>query len=290
MINRLLSRAALGTLVLLAIGMSAHAQNKPTAPASKLTVVELFQSQGCSSCPPAEANLNAIAGKPGILALSFGVTYWDKLGWKDTFAKPKFTDRQYDYAHHRNRSQVWTPQIYVDGKKDLVGSNRAKLDQAIAATHTSGPVLSWNGNQLSVAAAKASANCDVWLVRYDPRTLDVAIKAGENGGRKLPHRNVVRQLVHLGNWDGKAQTFELPAASMPGLATAALVQESSGGPILGASKQTIRYGTPKNRLRTTSANSHQLNSGTSETDRSQTAPGAPRPASRWCGRWKRSPY
>lgn len=187
--------------------------------------------------PPADANLNAIAGKPGILALSFGVTYWDGLGWKDTFAQPKFTARQYDYAHHRGRNQVWTSQVYVDGKTDLVGSDRARLDQAIAGTHTSGPSLSWNGSQLSVAAGTASSPCDVWLVRYDPPTLDVAIKAGENDGRTLSHRNVVRQMVNLGSWGGNARTFDLRAASTDGLATAVLIQEKSGGPILSASKQ-----------------------------------------------------
>ena len=237
MINRLLKHAILGMMPLLAIAISVHAQDKPVLVTNKLTVVELFQSQGCSSCPPAEANLNAIAGKPGILALSFGVTYWDGLGWKDTFAKPEFTDRQYDYAHHHGRSQVWTPQVYIDGRIDLVGSNRDRLDQAIARTHTAGPTLSWDGDQLSVSAGEAPAVCDVWLVRYDPRTLDVAIRAGENGGRTLPHRNVVRQLVNLGRWDGNARSFELPTASMPWLATAALVQVTSGGSILSASKQ-----------------------------------------------------
>lgn len=223
-------------VVLLAFASSGHAQ-QPATHSSVLVVVELFQSQGCSSCPPADANLNAIAGKAEILALSYGVTYWDSLGWKDTFAKQAYTDRQYAYAHHHGRSQVWTPQVYVDGQIDLVGSDRVKLDHAIAQASTRGPPLSWQDGQLVVGAGKPSATCDVWLVRYDPRTINVAIGAGENSGRTLPHRNVVRELVHLGKWNGSAHTFNVPATSMNGLSTAALVQIADGGDILSASRQ-----------------------------------------------------
>src|SRR5580693_943584 len=84
-------------------------------------VVELFQSQGCSSCPPANANVMAIADRPDVLALSFGVTYWDSLGWKDTFASPKFTARQWDYAHGLGHSNVFTPQVVINGRRDGVG-------------------------------------------------------------------------------------------------------------------------------------------------------------------------
>ena len=231
-IHRLLAPLAFGALALLATVGAAHAQSP--APSKPLTVVELFQSQGCSSCPPAEANLNAIAGRPDILALSYGVTYWDDLGWKDTFATQAYTDRQYDYAHYHRHNGVWTPQVYIDGQHDLVGSDRAQLDQAIAGASTQGPPLSWANDQLQVGAGKPAASCDVWLVRYDPRTLNVAIRAGENGGRTLPHRNVVRELIHLGTWDGSAQNFRVPASSGSGLSTAALVQIAKGGDILSA--------------------------------------------------------
>ncbi|MEP6899149.1 MAG: DUF1223 domain-containing protein [Rhodanobacter sp.] len=234
-LNRLL---LLGICALMAFGVSGHAQERAAPAPSRLVVVELFQSQGCSSCPPAEANLNAIAGQPGILALSFGVTYWDSLGWKDTFATAAYTDRQWAYAHHRGRDNVWTPQVYVDGHADLVGTDRAQLDQVIAHADMHGPQLSWQQGQLQLSAGKPAATCDVWLVRYDPRTINVAIGAGENGGRTLPHRNVVRELVHLGTWDGSARTFAVPAPSSNGLSTAALVQAGSGGDILSASKQT----------------------------------------------------
>jgi hypothetical protein len=223
----------LGTLSLLAVSDAGWAQRQPLP--AHLVVVELFQSQGCSSCPPAEANLNAIAGQPGILALSFGVTYWDSLGWKDTFATEAYTDRQWAYAKHRQRDNVWTPQVYVNGHADLVGNDRTQLDQAIAHANTQGPQLSWEQGQLLVSAGKPATNCDVWLVRYDPRTIDVAIGAGENSGRTLPHRNVVRELVHLGSWNGTPQSFTVPPSSAKELATAALVQIEAGGDILSAS-------------------------------------------------------
>lgn len=214
-----------------------HAGPPPVAGPNRLTVVELFQSQGCSDCPPAETNLNALAGNPHILALSYGVTYWDQLGWKDTFATPQFTARQWEYAHHRSRPNVWTPQVYVDGQADLVGSNRGQLDQTIAASRGGDASVAIRGGQVVVAARAArSRPATVWLVRYDPRTIDVPIRAGENGGRTLPHRNIVRELTALGRWTGAAASYAIPAPKHPGLASAALIQDGAGGAIIGAAK------------------------------------------------------
>jgi hypothetical protein len=234
MTNHPLLKLMLIAVSLLACCEIGYAQDLPAQ--GRLVVVELFQSQGCSSCPPAEANLNAIAGQPGIHALSYGVTYWDSLGWKDTFATKAYTDRQWAYAKYRKRDNVWTPQVYVNGHADLVGSDRAQLDQAIDHATAQGPQLSWQKGQLVVGAGKPVATCDIWLVRYDPRTLSVAIGGGENGGRTLPHRNVVRELVHLGTWDGGPRTFAVPPPSLAGLSTAALVQIEAGGDILSASR------------------------------------------------------
>ncbi len=240
MMIRFIRPLCLAVWILLAVGAtgSVFAQSVPGR--DRLVVVELFQSQGCSSCPPAEANLNAIVDDPDILALSLGVTYWDQLGWKDTFATPAYTDRQWDYARHRGRGTVWTPQVYVDGRSDLVGSDRGKLNAAIAKARqhaeTMGPSLRLAAGRLDVGAAAAQDKRDVWLVRYDPRTLQVAIGAGENSGRTLPHRNVVRELVHLGTWNGSARSFKVPAAASSGLRSAALLQVPSGGPILSAAK------------------------------------------------------
>ncbi|RUL66413.1 DUF1223 domain-containing protein [Dyella dinghuensis] len=235
-------RAVAATLALLLRQPAVHAEDNAAAARQHLVVVELFQSQGCSSCPPAEANLNAIAGEPGVLALSFSVTYWDQLGWKDTFATDAYTQRQWDYAHHRRRDTVWTPQIYINGQTDLVGTNRSELLEAIGRAQTNGPTIDWSAQSITIGASTPSDGvADVWLVRYDPHTLRVPIGGGENGGRTLAQRNVVRDLVHLGTWNGDSVTFPLPTSSSHGLKTAALVQMQRGGRILGASVEETPY-------------------------------------------------
>ena len=208
------------------------------AAASPLTVVELYQSQGCSSCPPAIANVNALADRPDILALTFAVTYWDQLGWKDTFAKPEYTARQYDYSHGMHRSNVYTPQVVIGGRTDQTGIDRGELQNGIAhSSQAQGPIISQSGAGVAVAAASSPAgDADVWLVRYDPRIQNVAVGAGENSGVTIAHRNVVRSLVRLGGWSGGAQTYALPISGDPAWRTAILVQEKNGGPILSALK------------------------------------------------------
>ena len=222
----------------LSVGYSRSDAVEPAAATSAHpVVVELFQSQGCSSCPPANANVNALADRPDVLALSFSVTYWDQLGWKDTFGSPRWTARQWDYAHHAKRAQVGTPQVIVNGGATLVGGNRRQLDQVIAKAGPArgGPALAAAGGAVRVGAG-AGTPSDVWLVRYDPRTRAVPIRAGENGGRTLPHRGIVRDLVRLGIWNGTAVTYRLPAAKEAGLASAVLVQRGTGGPITAALK------------------------------------------------------
>ena len=201
------------------------------------TVVELYQSQGCSSCPPAIRNVNAIADRPDILALTFAVTYWDRLGWKDTFAKPEFTRRQYDYSHGLHHDNVYTPQVVIDGRADLVGADRSELLAAITrAAPAQGPEISASGRSISISASPKAGSADIWLVRYDPRVLNVEIGAGENSGVSIAHRNVVRDLVRLGNWAGTARTYDIPPGGDPAWRTAILVQEKDGGPILSAKR------------------------------------------------------
>lgn len=201
-------------------------------------VVELFQSQGCSSCPPANAYVNGIVDRPDVLALSFAVTYWDNLGWKDVFASQTFTDRQWAYAHASGRGEVFTPEVVVNGRHDVVGSDHAALDRALRDGANDAPAASVAiaGGRVSVAARHPARPDDVWLVRYDPSTIEVRVTRGENDGRTLPHRNIVKQLVRLGTWTGSAASFAVPAAPAPGLQTAALVQVAHGGPILAAVK------------------------------------------------------
>jgi hypothetical protein len=199
------------------------------------TVVELYQSQGCSSCPPVISNVNALVDRPGILALTFAVTYWDRLGWKDTFAKPAFTNRQYDYEHGLKHNSAFTPQVVVNGRADLIGSDKRELANAVAhAVPISGPDIVIGSDTVSIAAAPTRAAADVWLVRYDPRTLNVKIGSGENGGITLAHRNVVRDLIRVGTWNGTRQSYRLPHAADPSWRSAILVQQKDGGPILSA--------------------------------------------------------
>jgi hypothetical protein len=196
-------------------------------------VLELYQAQGCSSCPPANANLNAVAGMPGVLALSFAVTYWDQLGWKDSFARPEFTQRQWDYAKASGRGGVSTPQVIVNGRAAIVGGDKAEFARVVAGGGPKdGPSIERDGDSVTIGAGKDSGI--VWLVRFDPRVREVAIRAGENDGKTLPHRDIVTQLSALGQWTGPAARFEVKPAGDPALKTAILVQQGKGGPILAA--------------------------------------------------------
>ncbi len=218
----------------LSIALFAAAPAARAADAAHPIVVELFQSQGCSSCPPANANLLAIADRPDVLALSWEVTYWDFLGWTDSFGDHRFTERQWDYAHGLHHDDVFTPQIVVNGHTDLVGDHADELDAAMAHADRgqAGPALALTDDHVSVG--EAAGNGEVVMVRYDPRLILVPIQRGENGGRTLPHRNVVREMLSLGRWTGKAQIYALPPATHAGLRTAILVQAAVGGPILAA--------------------------------------------------------
>lgn len=226
------SRALLAAFALTTSGGTALAND-----ADHPTVVELFQSQGCSSCPPAIANVNTIAGRPEILALTFAVTYWDRLGWKDTFAKPEFTQREQDYAR-AGLGQVATPQTFINGRAVVNGGDFRQLVAAIRANDrgNTGPAITESAGKVTIGRAPASQPATIWLVRYNPRPLAVPIRAGENGGRTLIHRNVVRSLVRIGTWRGAAVSVALPSVSDRNLRSAILVQTGRGGAIVAAER------------------------------------------------------
>jgi len=216
----------------LAVGCSPAVKARPV-------VVELFESQGCSSCPPANANVNALSQRGDVLALSFAVTYWDRLGWKDTFAKPQFTERQWQYARAMHEQDVYTPQVVVNGRVAGVGANPGEIEGLISRADrgATGPTVTISGGSAEIGAAPGHGQAaDVLLVRYDPRTLEVSVRRGENAGKTLPHKNIVREIVRLGGWSGRAESFSLPAND-PGLGSAILVQATGAGPILAATKQ-----------------------------------------------------
>lgn len=208
------------------------------APTAHPVVVELYQSQGCSDCSPAQDYRNRLADRPDLLALSFGVTYWDDLGWKDSFASPEFTKRQRDYARANASGEVATPQYWINGRTTVLGANPGRVAQVIAASERdSGPAINLSATRLVIGRGQLPrGGADIWLVRYDPRTIQVAVRAGENSGRTLPHRDVVRELTKIGRWSGSPMSIAVRPPAEPGWKTAVLVQAGIGGPILTAAK------------------------------------------------------
>lgn len=220
-------------LTWLAVSIAASLALAFRAEAAGPTVVEIFQSQGCSDCPPANANVMAISNRPNLLMLSFGVTYWDQLGWKDTFASPRYTARQWEYARAFHRTEVFTPEVVVNGRADVVGSDRSELDALIGReTSANGPDVRISRSTVNVGQGAGIAQ--IWLVRYDPNIVQVPIARGENGGRTLPHKNVVKELVKLGDWSGTPASYEMPRSANAEWRDAILVQAGPGGSIVSA--------------------------------------------------------
>jgi len=211
------------------------------------TVLELFTSEGCSSCPPADKLLADYADRDNVLALSFNVDYWDYLGWKDTLASPDNTQRQRDYARARGDDQVYTPQVVVDGRTHVVGSSRSQIDAAIAANAgaLSVPIrLASTGDAITVNVDATSSpdppDANLWLVMYD-RAVTVAIGRGENRGRTITYHDVVRKLRPIEMWKGEALSVDLPKseviqANVARCAVLLQTETADGlpGPILGA--------------------------------------------------------
>lgn len=220
------------SLVLLGfIGTPARAEMRPV-------VVELFTSQGCSSCPPADANLIQLMNRPDVLALSFGVTYWNYLGWDDTFGQQAFTDRQFAYEGPLGHDSAFTPQMVIDGRSDTVGHDATEIDALIgkaAKSQAAAPSIDVAAGKLVIGDGTAPAAADVWLVRYAPSIAEIPVARGENRRRVLKIGNAVKSLTHLGTWSGTELNLDLPPAES-GLAQAILLQAGPGGPILGAAK------------------------------------------------------
>jgi len=207
----------------------------------------LFTSQGCSSCPPADALLTELAKRPNVIALSFPVDYWDYLGWKDTLAQPAFAARQRGYAHLRGDRQVYTPQLIVNGKKPCVGSDRAQIEQFIEPEKSGHPAfpaevtVSEEGGRVLVRVTGESEHPATLWVLPILKSQTVEIGRGENGGRRITYANVVRGMTRVGDWNGGEARFEVPLSAARGEADGyvMLLQVSHGpkpGAILGAAK------------------------------------------------------
>lgn len=235
-----LRRFALAAFAIVATTMAMQDAAR-AEPASQPVLVELFTSQGCSSCPPADAFLAELAERPGVLALSYHVDYWNYIGWTDPFSSPEATARQRAYGKTLGSRVAYTPQMVIDGRRDAVGSHRETVEQAIAAAASSSRIaLAIAGDDASgyravLPATALDMPARVWLVLFDG-SHETTVTRGENTGRTIENRNVVRGIVDLAAWDGSAT--EIPLALDPALTAgrdgcAVIVQQGEAGPVLG---------------------------------------------------------
>lgn len=226
----------MGAIVAISAG-SCRADNRPA-------VVELFTSEGCSSCPPAEAYFGELSRRPDVLALAFHVDYWDDLGWRDRFGIVAATPRQRGYAKALRRASVYTPQMVVDGKEDFVGNDRTRIAKALAEVRGGVPValaVRDGAVLIEIASQERIAASDVLLVAYQQSAVS-RIGRGENSGRTLTEYNIVREVRRLGEYAGSVQSFRAAIASLPEDATdvAVLVQTVDQGPVIAAARIPLR--------------------------------------------------
>lgn len=227
--------AALFSLILLAWPAGAAAAKPPV-------LVELFTAQGCGSCNDANAYVGKLAERPGVIALTYSVDYWDYLGWTDTFARPEYAERQKAYVTRLKLREPYTPQVVVDGREEAQGLKTGEVDRlvrAAAAAPRNPPDIRFVGpRRVDVGSGRvARGGGEVWLIRYDPRAVEVAVKAGDNRGETVVQRNVVREIRRLGAWRGKPQAYRLPPAADDGLKTVVIVQAPKGGRVLGLAQR-----------------------------------------------------
>jgi hypothetical protein len=237
----------------------------PSAGAEPRAVIELFTSQGCSSCPAADKLLSELRNDSTLITLSLPIDYWDYLGWKDTLAMPGHTARQKAYSHARGDREVYTPQVVVNGVAQALGSDRAEIEKAVVKSGHKTLSLSVpvhvtitdervtvtlpNGAPVSEAPDGPAAG-EVWLCPLS-RSVAVGIARGENRGHTITYTNVVRRWVRLGAWSGKSETFTVPidAIKSDGIDAVAVILQSGShdkpGAMLGASLASLRDQQPK---------------------------------------------
>ncbi len=218
------------------------------AQSAKKVLIELYTSQGCSSCPPAEAFLGELAKRDDIIALEFHVDYWNYLGWKDPFSSKQYTERQHAYVKRMGKRYVYTPQMVLNGTEDAVGSRRGQVLAAIdtARKHSQIDIVIAKNDAKNVTVKigggfRLSSPAEVWLFAYDSRH-ETSVPRGENSGRTLINTNVVRAIRNVGKWRGKDTEIKLPIGMM-GIddqdGCAIVVQEPDGGRVFGATAFTL---------------------------------------------------
>ncbi|OED50938.1 hypothetical protein AB838_00245 [Rhodobacteraceae bacterium (ex Bugula neritina AB1)] len=208
--------------------------------AAEPVVVELYTSQGCSSCPPADALLHKLAEREDVLPLAFHVDYWDYIGWKDAFANPSHTKRQKGYAQAGGRRMIYTPQMIIMGQDDVVGADRMKVEDAIARHQKQPRPVSLSAKRqgeqvvirLQPRAQLSEDRLLVQLIRYTPQQT-VSINRGELAGRTLSYANVVEDWQIAAEWDG-AGDLEIAVPAPGSAASAVLVQAAPFGPVIAA--------------------------------------------------------
>lgn len=206
-------------------------------------VVELFTAQGCPGCPDANQVVETIADEPGVIALTYAVGYWDYMGWPDTFAKPEFAQRQRAYQTAMRLRGVYTPQVIIDGRRQVSGAEAPAVQAAVdeeATRRVFPPQVEFRerGDRVGIGSGRAPVGgAEVWAVIYKPGAQTVTVSGGDNRGRAVRHVNVVRDLRKLGDWNGRPVLYALPARRDPGEAVAVMVQAKGDRRILTAATQ-----------------------------------------------------
>ncbi len=235
-------------LLLSSLVAALPARAQTVAPDRPRAVIELFTSQGCSSCPPADKLMTELAKDPSLIVLTLPVDYWDYLGWKDTLAHAAFTSRQKSYSAMRGDRQVYTPQAVINGAAHAVGSEPASIDRAILATRNQAGVLSVdvriekgeNGLKAIVPATQGLSG-HIWVLPMVKERL-VQIGRGENTGRSVTYSNVVRGVSRVATWNGEALAIDIPATAVTADAEGVIVlvqmgTEKKPGAIIGAARR-----------------------------------------------------
>lgn len=242
--TRLIALGGLGFVLLLALTAVQARTFGALAGDRSPTVVELYTSQGCSSCPPADALLGKLAKRGDIIALSFHVDYWDYIGWKDPFAHASYSKRQRTYARHFSRSFVYTPQMVVHGLTETSGTDEREVHSRIARAAnapdvTVGLTHGYDGEiSVSVSASTQPAQASVWLVLYQS-SKKTEVRRGENRGRVIENFNIVKKLAKIGEWKGQRLNLTVSADKFRERGVdgcAVFLQSEQTGPILGAAR------------------------------------------------------
>lgn len=232
-------RGILNIVVVLTLGWATSAYGQ-----ARQVVVELYTSQGCSSCPPADELLRELSTRDDVIPLAFHVDYWDYIGWKDPFARPENTRRQKEHSHRLGLRHIYTPQMIIQGAANVVGSNKWEIDRAIKKTrHFATLPINLSHHKkgvldIEIPGAASKEPATVYLITFDDKHT-TTIKRGENGGRQLSYFNVVRDMQPIGTWTGETfkKSVNVHAMAAAGRdAGAVIVQSKRTGRIIGAGK------------------------------------------------------